>query len=263
LHVPIRGMDQPTLSQGHTYGKILKKRTWSYRDRERDGKKRLTHAMTVSVPLFNQTQDSGASPTRSGLPYEWIESRFAHVIAAGTTIAPMGPRERPGLAVWLFHDSVSWDGMGSSDLREGVRESLPTHWGRLDWIGETDRGTTRVPHRAAVDRTLRMDGLAGARTSAETRPARRGPYRRTLDQQPSSQPGRSPRPSGAAGILDVRLTQLSTRDPAVAGLAHAVCAAGVNHHWRAHAGVLLGEVVHQSRGRRRKVRHSLPCCAGQ
>src|SRR5919106_6898443 len=123
-----------------------------------------------------------------------------------------------------------------------------------DWRGDMDHGTTGVPHRATVDRTLRMDEPAGARTSAETRPARRGPYRRTLDQQPSSQYGRSPGPSGAARILDVRLNQLSTCDPAVAGLAHAICAAGVNYHWRAHAGVLLGEVVHQSHGRRRKVR---------
>src|SRR5882724_12783587 len=87
-----------------------------------------------------------------------------------------------------------------------------------DWKGEMDHGTTRLPYRAAVDRALRMGGLSGARTSAETRRARRGPHRRTLDQQPCSQHGRSSRPSGAAGILDVRLNQLSTRDPAVAGL---------------------------------------------
>jgi hypothetical protein len=68
--------------------------------------------MTVSVPLFNRTHDASASPICSGLPYEWIKSSFAHVIAAGTTIASMVPRERPGLAMWLFHDlsELGWNG---------------------------------------------------------------------------------------------------------------------------------------------------------
>jgi hypothetical protein len=114
--------------------------------------------------------------------------------------------------------------------------------GLFGWTGSQAHGQALKPGQLAADLS--------------------GPHRRTLDQQPSSQHGRSPGPSGVAGILDVRLKQLSTRNPAVAGLAHAVCAARVNYHWREHAGVLLGEVVHQGRGRRRKVWHSLPRGAG-
>lgn len=87
------------------------------------------YAMMVSVPLFHRTHNASALPLRASLPCTWMTSSVAHLIAAGTTIAPMVPRERPGLAMRVL------DGTGSAYLREGVRERLPPRGGRLERRG--------------------------------------------------------------------------------------------------------------------------------
>jgi hypothetical protein len=42
----------------------------------------------------------------------WIKSSFPHIIAAGTTIAPMVPREQLGLVMRILHDlgGLGWNG---------------------------------------------------------------------------------------------------------------------------------------------------------
>src|SRR6185503_16392044 len=75
-----------------------------------------------------------------------------------------------------------------------------------------------------------------------------GHHRRALDQQRTADDRRPARARRAGRVLDLRLNQLSERDPAVAGLARAVREGRPHDRRRAQPGILLGEAARQGGG---------------
>src|SRR5436309_5294294 len=170
--------------------------------------------------------------------------------------------------------SASWTSRGSGP-RSTRRSSPPAPPSSSSASPSTRPGSsadhdgTRV--EAAARRRAAGDGRRrggpgpppGGRAGGEDRGRRAGAHGRTLAQQRARVARRAPRARRLRGVLDLRLNQLSARDPAVAGLARPVREDEAHHRRRPHAGVPLGAPPRSGGGEGPRVRHPVSGRPGQ